>query len=517
MELRGIEKLLAKQGYTGDKPFEWQDPEPLKESFKPVEKLPVEILPKPFRPWVVDIAYRMQVPIDFCAVALMVLLGAVIGSVCGVRPKQKDDWLVIPNLWGVLIARPGTLKSPVITEILKPLEHLEALAKQAYDNEVVCFEGSKEAHKAQKEALRSEMLKAAKGKKDIILEDLTLQFNSLESPKVPIWRRFKSNDVTIEKLSELLKDNPRGLLLSKDELIGLLVSWDKDGRESDRAFFLEAWNGQGSITTDRIGRGTIRVDNACISILGGIQPAKILGYVYHATSELKNDGLIQRFQLMVYPDNFVVNGVIDEYPDLIARKKAFEVIKTLANMDFKKSGATESENDSIPYYHFDEQAQEIFYSWLRNLFSKLNADELPVIQEHLSKYRSLMPSIALIDHLANIADGQPASAITANSAALAVEWCEYLENHMRRVYGLLGDIAQRSAGELAKKLIAGSLQDGFSIRNVYRNGWYLLTTKETARAACDELEEANWIKKIIIPIEGQRPKIVYNINPKIFL
>ncbi len=64
------------------------------------------------------------------------------------------------------------------------------------------------------------------------------------------------HDTTVEKLGELLNQNPRGLLLMRDELSGLLRTLDKPGREGDREFFLEGWNGTGSYTYDRISRGT---------------------------------------------------------------------------------------------------------------------------------------------------------------------------------------------------------------------------------------------------------------------
>ena len=51
---------------------------------------------------------------------------------------------------------------------------------------------------------------------------------------------YRTNDVTIERLGELLRENSRGLLINRDELIGLLRSLDKEGHESDRAFYLEA-------------------------------------------------------------------------------------------------------------------------------------------------------------------------------------------------------------------------------------------------------------------------------------
>jgi len=54
----------------------------------------------------------MQCPIDFVAVAAVTMLGSVIGTGCAIRPKQKDDWVVVPNIWGAVVGRPGGRKSP---------------------------------------------------------------------------------------------------------------------------------------------------------------------------------------------------------------------------------------------------------------------------------------------------------------------------------------------------------------------------------------------------------------------
>ena len=62
-----------------------------------------------------------------------------------------------------------------------------------------------------------------------------------------------TNNATIEKIAEILRDNPDGILYYRDELMGWLRSLDKAGREADRAFYLEAWNGNGSFSVDRIG------------------------------------------------------------------------------------------------------------------------------------------------------------------------------------------------------------------------------------------------------------------------
>ncbi|OPY61649.1 MAG: bifunctional RNase H/acid phosphatase [Pelotomaculum sp. PtaU1.Bin065] len=143
---------------------EWPELEEIKSELLPVEKLPPEIIPEPFRDWLTDISYRMQCPLDFVATAAVLVTGAVIGASCGIRPKKRDDWLIIPNLWGGIVARPSMLKTPSLAEVMKPLIRLEIEAKEEYDQEMSFYNAEIEAFKATKEALRGEMVAAAKGK-----------------------------------------------------------------------------------------------------------------------------------------------------------------------------------------------------------------------------------------------------------------------------------------------------------------------------------------------------------------
>lgn len=505
-----------------DKIIEWGHLEEIKAELPTVEPLPPAIIPRPLRAWLTDISHRMQCPLDFVAAGALVVAGAVVGAGCGIRPKRRDDWLVVPNLWGGIVARPSMLKTPSLVEIMKPVARLEAEAKEVYETESRLYQTEVEFFKAQKEALKSEMLSAAKGKgkkneppPDI--EDVKQRYSELDEPEAPVRRRFKTNDATIEKISELLNENPRGILLFRDELIGLLVSWDREGRESDRAFYLESWNGYGNFTTDRIGRGTIDTQNLCVSILGGIQPAKLLAYLHQAMSDMQNDGLLQRMQILVYPDEPQNWKLVDEYPDTEAKNQAWQVFEKLAHMDFLEYGAELFEGEKIPFFHFSDEGQSIFNEWIFDLEVKLRGDEMPALIEHFAKYRSLMPALALIIHLTNIADGKPGGPVSAEAAKMAAGWCEYLESHARRVYALSGDIATRAAAELAKKIKAGKVQDGFTLRDIYRNGWHLLDKKEIVQEACRELVEANWLRQETVEIPGRQPKEAFRINPNIFL
>ena len=89
---------------------EWPDPEPIRNELRPVQNLHHKMIPQPFRHWLMDIAHRMQCPIDFVAAAAIVMASIIIGAGCAIRPKRRDDWLVIPNLWGGAVGPPKHVK-----------------------------------------------------------------------------------------------------------------------------------------------------------------------------------------------------------------------------------------------------------------------------------------------------------------------------------------------------------------------------------------------------------------------
>ena len=174
--------------------------------------------------------------------------------------------------------------------------------------------------------------------------DILKELDALSGDDKPVERRYKVNDASIEKIIEILQNNaPRGLLYHRDELIGLFKKMEKAGHEQDRAFLIEAWNGDGSHTDDRIGRGTTRAENLCLSMLGTIQPGRIVDYIRESFTEAGDDGFPQRLQLGVYPDAIPFRYV-DRWPDKEAKNRVYKLAKRLAESDFDTEGF---ENDDI--------------------------------------------------------------------------------------------------------------------------------------------------------------------------
>lgn len=494
---------------------EWQEPAALLEGLLPVPPLVEAMIPSPLRGWLGDIAERIQCPLEFPAVGAIVALASLAGRRAGVRPKRYDDWLVILNLWGAVIGRPGIMKSPALNEIMRLLQRLELLAREQYQEACKDFEFDKLIGKARKEDLERRIRDAVKKGND--RETIMGSFSLLPEEEEPKLVRYVVNDATVEKLGELLNQNPNGLLLFRDELTGWLKTLDRDGHENDRAFYLESWNGSGAYTYDRIGRGTLYISAACLSILGGIQPGPLADYLRAAVrGGSGDDGLVQRLQLIVYPDDSQHWRNVDRWPDTKAKNRAFTLFEKLSSLAPLRIGAQIADDEGIPFSRFAPEGQVFFDGWRSNLEQKIRAlDEHPAIESHLAKYRSLMPSLALLFHLLEVLDGTVSGPISLDAAHLAAAWCDFLEAHARRIYQSVTQHSLFAARRLAEHIKGGVLSNPFTPREVLHKGWSGLSSTEEIKDAVEVLEDLHWLRsEQLRPGEkGGRPRLQYSINP----
>ena len=337
------------------------EPRPISESLRRVPAMAPEMIPGPLRGWLADVARRMQCPLEYPVVGAIIALAALVGRKVAIRPKRKDDWTVVPNLWGAVVGRPGIMKSPALEEAMRPLKRLEAEAAEAHAAAIAEHTITIQIAKARAEAAKDEMKRAAKkpGTSDEELRTLAQAVTVTDEGTGQVRKRYICNDSSIEKLGEILRDNPNGVLLFRDELTGFLRTLDKPGRESDRAFHLEGWSGLGSFTYDRISRGTVHIPSVCESILGGIQPNPLVRYIRAATSgdSESDDGFFQRFQLVVFPDPTGTFEIVDQWPDATEKNRAYAIFRFLDNFAPAQIGATLNDEEGIPYLRFTDEAQ----------------------------------------------------------------------------------------------------------------------------------------------------------------
>lgn len=488
------------------------DPEPLPENLKPVERFDFNLLPEKVRPWIEDVADRMQFAPDLPAAGIMVVLGSLIGRKAGIRPRRYDDFLCVPNLFGMMIARPSGGKTPSLDEITSPLEHLEENARNVHKEELKRHEAMLRRAKVQKDLADQDARKRLKkGEKPQDIDDLYMRLaDSVGFP--PVQSRIIVNDCTVEKLGELLSENPNGLLHVRDEMSGWFRSLSREDRANDRAFFLEAWSGKRSYTYDRITRGTIFIKNNCLSILGGIQPGKLVPIVEAAVMGRDGaDGLLQRFQLMVYPDPVTKPKFVDRLPNQSAKLQAVELIDSLVRLPMPEDG------DDVGL-RFTPKAQELFDDWWISLDVEVRGPDIhEAMESHLIKYRSLIPSLALTCHLADQAVIDLSEPVGLGALEKALGWGGYLKSHAERVYGLALNPQIAGAKTILGKISRGKLSNPFTKRDVSRGNWSGLTTPESIDGALNTLISYGYIRTALRPSQslGGRTTTDYFSHPKL--
>ena len=501
----------TKQKANGSKQIEWPYPKPVQGGLAPVDPFDIAFMPKALGPWIDDIANRLQCPPDYVAVAAITSLGSVIGRRAGIKPQLKTDWVEVPNLWGCFVGRPGMLKSPAMGEALKPLHRLEAEAAKDYEIEVEAFQAGMSAYQIRKQVkmLIKEDLKKKK--------DITSEINlGLDEPKEPIPVRYRTNDSTYELLGELLINNPTGVLVERDELISLLTCLDRDDQAVARGFYLSGWSGTQPYTYDRIGRGHRPVDAVCMSVLGNTQPARISEYVRRANAGgTGGDGLIQRFGLFVWPDASPSWRDVDEYPNSRAREVAWVVYERASKLDAISMGAHKGAYDRIPCFRFAGDALVEFQDWRSDLEQRLRSGNLsPALEGHIAKHRTLVPALALINHIADSGSGD----VSREALIRALAFAGYLEGHARRLYASGSESEIGAANAILARIKREDLKDGFTARDVHQRGWAHLTERDQVAAGLSLLIDLDYLAEVASDHpKGGRPKIKHLIDAKALL
>lgn len=492
----------------------WPQPTEIKADLPPAPPFDAPtLLPPVLRDFVLDEADCMPCSPDFVASALVCALGSVIGASCGIKPKRRDDWLVTPNLFGGVVGDPSSKKTPGINTALRFLDRLEARGAERHAAAMKVYEAELAAFEAWQSAIQSAMKKAAGGKGDgVKMEIAVADLQGLIPPDEPRQRRFKTNDGTVAKIGDILVRSPTGLMVFRDELVGLLASWEKEGNEGDRAFYLEGFNGTGSFNIDRIARGSLFIPTLCLSVFGGIQPDLLERYLSNIVNSMDNDDRIQRFQLLVYPDP-VGWEWRDRYPVRGAREAVRDLFDHLADFDPVQDGATPGDDFvKLPYFQFDDGAQDVFIEWSTDLhLNRIAAEKEPLMRQHLAKFEKLFCSLALVLHLAEGRIGP----VQEDTALRAAAWCGYLEGHARRIYAMAEVAKVSTARKLGRRLQERKLLDGFTARDVVRKGWSGLATSLHVEAALAVLEEHGWTLSSDNQENIGRPTTRYYINPLI--
>lgn len=510
---RFLDELVARDGQpTEAAPKQHEAPMPLPK-LPAVPDFPLDLLPDDLVSWIGKAADTAQFRPEYAAVASMAGLGCVIGRRLGIRLKQQSDWTEYGNIWGALVGQPSALKSPAMREGLRQLKHLQTEADAIHAKEMEEYEAQLEAFKLRKDAKKKAVTKVLA--KDA---DAAIDLGDMEPPAMPVARVYWTSNVNEASLGVLLQQNPNGLLIERDELSSLLVSLENEANADLRGMLLSGWSAKEGYRFDRIMRGTTTLPSFALSIVGGIQPGPLTRYVRAAFSGEHADGLLQRFQLIVWPDPAPFEYV-DRWPDSESRRVANGLFERANSFDPESVGRHDDFGSSPPFVRLSESAQGLFVEWYtdfmrqRRSIEEVSGESGPVAA-HFGKYPGLLGKLALILH---VADGLASKEVSERTLLKSLAWLEYLAPHARRVYHAVEHPETGAAELLLSRIRRCELPNSFKAWEISRKGWHGLSDREAVKKACRLLLEYGWLIELDSGgATGGRPADpIYAVSPAV--
>lgn len=397
---------------------------------EPWASFPVGELPSPFDRFVEEAAKAIVVDPSFVALPLLAAAAGAVGNAICI--ELKSSWCEPCCLWTAVIAESGDAKTPAFKAALDPLRQIQRQRHHEYQQRVTQFRKTRDNRKAS--------LKARKRSDSVD--------NDSHEPRPPLCVRHVVNDTTVEALAPILEQNPRGLLLARDELSGFFRSHNqyKAKGGADTAIWLSMYAGE-DISVDRKTPQLVHthVPRALVSITGTIQPG-VLRRVMHR--EYHENGFFARFML-AWPVRCVGRWTENTITDA-TQSEVERVFTRLAKLSLN----VDATGDPKPRrMRLSGKAKALFVAYV-NETAEARAEAVGDDAAAMSKLVGGAARLALIHHLVgSAARGRKAikNVIPSASMAAGIAQAKWFSNEVLRVYGLLeldGDDNSRQAREL---------------------------------------------------------------------
>ena len=453
------------------------DPIDLWAKFDP-PSLPRGVMPDIIERFAIDQGRAMGADISGVAVSALAVCAAAIPDKIQLQVKRHNTgWLESARLWVALVGPPSTMKSPILSAAVRPIRKIDSDMARRYSE--------------------------ARAKYDKLPADERKQTDP------PKQTRILLQDTTIEAAQEIIKDSPDGMLCYQDEMSGWFGSMDKysgaRGSAKDRAFWLEAFNGA-PYSVNRVGRGSVFIENLSVSILGGIQPEPIR----KLADESMDDGLLQRLLPIILRP--AVEGRDDPTSDEVAEYG--ELINRLHNLHCPMLGGIMADATTL---QFEDEAQVIRQELERKHLELQTCEAINrKLAAHIGKYNGIFARLCVVWHCVECAGGKMPTHISTATAKRAAGFLHgFLLPHAVAFYaGVLGLSNEHDRlTSIAGYILAHKLER-ITNRDVQRGDRTMRSLeRRDIESVFDQLDALGWISRT--PATRPTDPTHWRVNPAV--
>jgi hypothetical protein len=493
-EVRGIAKSVCRYepfkgtatgGGTGPAARGYRPP-------KPYQPFPVDALPAPLAEYVRQDALALGCDPAYLALPVLAVVASTIGNTRKIR--LKPTWEEPCIIWSALIADSGTLKSPAQDKAVGHLFRVQKRLRDKYKKEMAAY---KEAKKKARDDEGGNL------------------------PQEPVFQRVVCSDVTIEKLAEILEDNDRGTLVTRDELAGWLGSFSRYKQKggTDLPNWLEMHRAGPVIVDRKTGdRKHYFVPRAAACVCGSIQPGVLAS---HLTAEFLESGLVARLLMAMPP------ALPKRWSEMVisedAEKAYRDLLDDLLNVPISTPRqrqtlgfTTDSQEERVPVVlRLAPEAKKLWIDFYNSWAQEQAAVEGELAAAY-AKLEGYAARLALLHHVVTYVGlgKDDYREIDPESVEAGIQLARWFAAEAKRIYATLRESdEERQTGRLVDWITDRGGE--VTTKELQRSNSRKYPTAEAATTALDNLVEAGlgqWQDKPSGP-QGGRPTRVFLLSP----
>jgi hypothetical protein len=479
---------------------EWNDPDLsiLDNRRGALPDLPIDVFPPSMHRWMIDAARGAGVTVEHISLPLIGIASGLIGVAR--RVQATRSWQQPITCWTCLVGVSGSGKTPSLDVVKRALSVMERSRQEENTVRRLAHETRVERAKAALKKWKDEVSAAVDAGQPPPVKPAEAQ----EVPPFVVPRLYVS-DCTIERLAPLLEARPRGVTYVADELARLFMNLERYSGGSDRAFWLEAWDGN-SFIVERLGRPPVILRHLLVGVVGGFQP-DLLARTFAGDS----DGIYSRF-LYAWPPEAPFREPTDDADEVDP-----EIINAFGRLASLQAGDEEAfaprsvpltadaRHEFAQFAQFAHQERQLLEGRDREYWCKGTAHVL-----RLSGVLSFLEWAW--------SGGAEPQAIDARHVWSAVLlWKGYLWPHGRAALRLVGLTDKHGHARTVLRWLHASNKAIMSREEVRREALAQRLDAGETQALLDMLVRAGWLRESSVKVSGPgRPPRRWEVNPRLF-
>jgi replicative DNA helicase len=505
---------LADTRTAGPGERRWEPPIPLGVAGE-VPAFPVDVLPGWLGEYVAAVAIATQTPPDLAGMLALAVLATLAAGAVEIQPRP--GWREPLCLFVAVGMDAGARKSGVFTAVTRPVvdfERDQAAAALPGITETATLRriADQAAAHAEAAAGRAPASQQEQAQAEAIAR--TAEAASLVVPPLPRWL---VDDATPEALAGLLATYGRIALLSPEgDVFDQMAGRYNQGAGPNLGVYLKGHAGD-LLKVDRRGRPPEYVERPCLTIGLTVQPEVLRNLA--GRPGFGGRGLLARL-LYSLPASMVGRRQpgTPSVPQAVASRYALE-LQALAGSLTTPARPTNAEGPALLV--LDQEAAELLLGFERDLEPRLAASrgDLAHLAGWAAKLAGATCRLAALLHLAShLRDGW-AQPIGADTFAGSIRLADYLIEHARTVFDLMGADPRIDDARWLLDWINRTDQAQFSRRDAHaaapRGRFRKATDLEPALTL---LEEHGWLRRVDAdppgPKGGRPPSPRFLVNPQ---